>query len=440
MPPAIAILIPSKPEWKLRTKGVRQLGSLNALTSGKTKESLLVPTTHEVAHEIALRDADGLRDRILTLTCPWYVIDALEDKERLFHHAQRLGLTRSLPRHYATASQCRFPCIVKPSDGVFGAGVTIANDARELRAWMKRFAATTRWVFQEYVPGPVEYSTLLVVVRGKIKAAMRSAYTYDGDVYVWPHAEQVDYRFSRRLPKAESSVFARLLGAYTGICNVNYKLVDGGLPKILEFNMRLGADSGDVPADELYRFLQVAHREAVRLRRARQRGKVSFSSSSLHTRLRVSRLYQCLRDIHDACDAAGIQYWMGGETLWGAVTCHGLIPGREDVATIEVHVRDASKLARALSVHGYQAMRQSDGTVSVSMGAEPAVAHLIAASSSSPGELIRYPFGNFRAWGARTYAAQLRARYGNGWKTAFVAPVDGLPARPFHNTHSRSAR
>jgi len=105
----------------------------------------------------------------------------------------------------------------------------------------------------------VEYSASLLVVDGQIRHVAVVRYVYADDAYVWPHVkEDVGARVSHtRLPKAHRDVFQRLLAGYSGVCNVNYKVVDEGdggdggdgdedgraqSLRIFEVNARVGSD------------------------------------------------------------------------------------------------------------------------------------------------------------------------------------------------------
>ena len=103
----------------------------------------------------------------------------------------------------------------------------------------------------------MEYSASLLVVDGQIRHVAVVRYVYADDAYVWPHVkEDVGARASHmRLPKAHRDVFQRLLAGYSGVCNVNYKVVDEGEGgeggdeddraqslRIFEVNARVGSD------------------------------------------------------------------------------------------------------------------------------------------------------------------------------------------------------
>lgn len=84
---------------------------------------------------------------------------------------------------------------------------------------------------------------------------VRTTYVYDCDEYVWPRVTELrKERSSEAIPvdDAEATLLARLLVAYTGVCNLNYKRRPGGHPAVFEVNARVGADLAcDVPAPML---------------------------------------------------------------------------------------------------------------------------------------------------------------------------------------------
>ena len=116
-------------------------------------------------------------------------------------------------------------------------------------------------LLQELIRGRVEYSTSLVVWRGKIKYAVRTRYVYDSDEYVWPRVgELTERRRTDAPPPTEPELVAVLpiLDGFCGACNLNYKLRSEGDVALLEINTRLGADIAcDAPAHFLRRFFEV---------------------------------------------------------------------------------------------------------------------------------------------------------------------------------------
>ena len=94
-------------------------------------------------------------------------------------------------------------------------------------------------------PGCVEYSTSLLVKDAEILDVVRTAYTYNHDLYCWPHRvwERKELReCDSAVPDAHLAVMSKMLAGFSGICNFNYKERRDGSLCIFEVNVRLGAD------------------------------------------------------------------------------------------------------------------------------------------------------------------------------------------------------
>ncbi|CAK0910354.1 unnamed protein product [Prorocentrum cordatum] len=114
----------------------------------------------------------------------------------------------------------------------------------------------SQWVLQELVPGRVEHSVSLLVLAGRILDSVGTAYECDRDVYIWPHVRGA--RVSARVvPPEELAVMEQFLVDYSGVCNFNYKLPEGGGMRIFEINTRVGGDLAcDAPRSQAARLLE----------------------------------------------------------------------------------------------------------------------------------------------------------------------------------------
>ena len=234
----------------------------------------LLPATDAVAlaiakHRVALA-ALGWR----LLTCDEAAVRRLSDKAEFHSTAVGLGLAAHLPTHYPSAADASYPCILKGAEGEHGRAVRIVQSAEETTERTARAVADgdgDRWLLQELIRGPVEYSASLLVAAGTVVKVVCVRYVYDLDAYVWPHNvnERKEQRSVVEVAPEHLQVMAFLVKDYTGVCNFNYKLRDAdGSLALLECNTRVG---GDLAADAPRKPRRNSSRRSTRRRRRRRR-------------------------------------------------------------------------------------------------------------------------------------------------------------------------
>jgi len=261
----------------------------------------LIPTQDEAAVDIALRQNELRHLGWKVLSCNPAIVDMLRDKSALHDHFISLGLEEYIPVRYTNPTEATYPCILKPACGTFGKDTCVAygpdevvrtayrdaiwnlerkmqqeadymasyyeqhgqeKDQEELwqeTAWKTEEAVQQmldekeneelwdRWMLQELLVGPYEYSTTLLVFQGEILDVAGTRYEYDADVYVWPRVELVHTEYIS-VPAEHLEVMKAALAGFSGICNFNYKLRPDGTICIFEANPRVGGDLAfDVP-------------------------------------------------------------------------------------------------------------------------------------------------------------------------------------------------
>ena len=232
-----------------------------------TSRSWLLPASDTMAMEIALRQ-EALRDAgWRVLSCDPDVVRCLDDKVALQALARETGLSAYFPERFQSPELASYPCILKPAAGEFGAGVQITYSAEAVRRITRTETGelSSRWLLQELVTGCFEYSTSLLVVKGRIleKACIR--YQYDADEYVWPQVTELAKELIEP-PVAHLQVMETLVRDYSGFVNFNYKIRQSDQQLlIMEANARVGADLAcDVPrphACHMLELLDACHEE-----------------------------------------------------------------------------------------------------------------------------------------------------------------------------------
>ena len=141
--------------------------------------------------------------------------------------------------------------------------VRLAKTPRDVPAIIAEFALDAAkcgedWLVQEHVPGAVELSTSLLVKDGVILDVIRTAYTYNHDLYVWPHRvwERQELRVvDSAVPEAHLDVMRAIIAGFSGLCNFNYKERPDGSICVFEVNVRLGCDLACDVARERFRLV-----------------------------------------------------------------------------------------------------------------------------------------------------------------------------------------
>lgn len=247
---------------------------------GREGTAVLLPASDVMSEKVAT-NADRLRAQgWRLLTCPLTTLKALNDKLKLQETAEKLHLSQHMPRQYLSPDTATYPCIFKQANGEYGETVKIVQRREDA---VGDESTDKGWLFQELVPGQLEISTTLVVDRGVIKFALRTAYTYSKSAYVWgqtPGLRETNRSWSVLRPtSAEFKVLAKFcrgnrttVRPYSGVCNFNYKLRPGTREMaIFEVNTRIGGDFADA-ANYTYNSRKYKVQKAVLARKYARRG------------------------------------------------------------------------------------------------------------------------------------------------------------------------
>ena len=230
------------------------------LPSPPTKRTWLLPASDTMAVEIAMQQ-EALRSAgWMILSCDPEIVRRLDDKVALQSLAHDMGLSTYFPKRFTSPELARYPCILKPAAGEFGAGVEIVYSAESVRriTIVESGELSCRWLLQELVTGCYEYSTSLLVENGRIleKACIR--YQYDAEEYVWPHVNETNKELVEP-SECHMAVMEKLVQGYSGFVNFNYKIREEDAQMlIMEANARVGADLAcDVPRPHARNMLQM---------------------------------------------------------------------------------------------------------------------------------------------------------------------------------------
>eukprot|EP00448_Togula_jolla_P042456 CAMPEP_0170569692 /NCGR_PEP_ID=MMETSP0224-20130122/698_1 /TAXON_ID=285029 /ORGANISM="Togula jolla, Strain CCCM 725" /LENGTH=433 /DNA_ID=CAMNT_0010891891 /DNA_START=176 /DNA_END=1474 /DNA_ORIENTATION=+ len=179
---------------------------------------------HVAEHQAALRRA-GWK----VLSCHPDVARMLGNKSELRKHVVSLGLADFMPRHFSLPEEAVYPCILKPAIGTFGKDTHIVRSKEDVLGIIGGTSLSQRWLLQELIPGRIEFSTTMLVIRGEVFDIIGIRYEYDGEEYVWPNVREVSHEYVS-VPADHKEIFRQILADFSGICCVGYKLrADGKL-------------------------------------------------------------------------------------------------------------------------------------------------------------------------------------------------------------------
>ena len=163
-------------------------------------------------------------------------VDLCNDKLAFNRAMIAAGFADCVPR---IADALPFPYVLKKRIDAWGDNTHVVagvDDERRLGARLH----DADYFRQAFVPGQREYAAHLLVLGGRIAAALTIEYGFTHDLHKKCREQPPHYRRLRR--STHLPLFRGMLAAigYEGLCCVNYKL-EGGRVRLLEINPRFGA-------------------------------------------------------------------------------------------------------------------------------------------------------------------------------------------------------
>jgi hypothetical protein len=169
-------------------------------------------------------------------------IDLLENKGRFAAYMRGHGLLDLCPATYANAAEASYPCVLKRADRSSSWGVAVVRSEAEVEGLLRSPMFSGRQVvLQALVAGVVEYATYCVCKNGNILWHC----TFVTEVDRPETVKSEDNVLQRRIAPTPARVLEQIQRtlaplAYSGPCNLDYKLDADGDMRILEINPRLG--------------------------------------------------------------------------------------------------------------------------------------------------------------------------------------------------------
>jgi len=146
------------------------------------------------------------------------------------------------PRTYGGPQEAVFPCVLKRTDLSANLGVVIAQSATHLDELLQtRTFQGHPYLLQALVQGNVEYATYCVCTNGRVLWSCSFATDTGSPVAIKREDNSIQRQAIDTPDPVLRQIEAILLPlAFSGPCNVDYKLSADGRMQIFEINPRLG--------------------------------------------------------------------------------------------------------------------------------------------------------------------------------------------------------
>lgn len=200
-----------------------------------------LPTQDDIAVQVASYQSELRQAGWKVIPVDPDVVAMLGNKAELRKHLARLGMEDVMPKHFTSPQNATYPCILKPAIGTFGRDTFVVRSAEDVLGHTRGARLEPKWVLQELIPGRIEYSTTMLVIKGEVVDVIGTRYEYDGEEYVWPNVEEVGHEYCS-VAKEHVAIFSRILANFSGICCVGYKFRADGSMGFFEVNPRMGGD------------------------------------------------------------------------------------------------------------------------------------------------------------------------------------------------------
>jgi predicted ATP-grasp superfamily ATP-dependent carboligase len=166
----------------------------------------------------------------------------LSDKAAFADYLSQIGRSNLAPRTFANHADATYPCVLKRVDLNGGHGVVVVHSREELAARLNDDMWRGRpFVLQSYIPGGPEYVAHCVARNGRVLWHRAYAYEVDPRVAIRTPGNTGASHPAPLAPCHLAQIESLLLPlAYSGPCNIDYKLSDTGDIVVFEINPRLG--------------------------------------------------------------------------------------------------------------------------------------------------------------------------------------------------------
>jgi predicted ATP-grasp superfamily ATP-dependent carboligase len=190
----------------------------------------------------------------------------LSDKAAFADYLSHIGRSNLAPRTFANHADATYPCVLKRIDLNGGHGVVVVHSREALAARLNDDMWRGRpFVLQSFVAGGPEYVAHCVARNGRVLWHRAYAYEVDPRAAIRTPGNTGASHPVALAPHHLAQIESLLLPlAYSGPCNIDYKLSDAGDIVVFEINPRLGGSLMQPDKiDDLHGALSCIIREAM---------------------------------------------------------------------------------------------------------------------------------------------------------------------------------
>ena len=154
------------------------------------------------------------------------LFERFASKKKFARFVQNYGLQQFAPITY-NQNSIIYPCICKSDFMSNGRGIKLLENP-EATIFGDR-------IYQEYIPGAIEYVSHIVCDKGQIIKCITYEYIMESDIIRTSKSKLT----TERIESNFIEIFELFLIDYTGVCNIDYKIQNSTV-KVMEINPRLG--------------------------------------------------------------------------------------------------------------------------------------------------------------------------------------------------------
>ena len=171
-------------------------------------------------------------------------IQILDDKSEFVTFMINNNLDKYIPKKY---DNIQFPCILKKNISIYGRDGYVINSIDDI----PQNIDLKDYLIQEPIPGNCEYSTDILAKNGEIIEILPSRYCYHTDLFIGGCKIVMTPAFHEEVTPTVLEAFSEIIKIlnYNGFCNIDYKVIDTGYPKIFEINPRCGGSLREQPVE-----------------------------------------------------------------------------------------------------------------------------------------------------------------------------------------------
>jgi carbamoylphosphate synthase large subunit len=241
------VLVGDKPPWQLFLTNTKyQLDKFKDINDLLNKHDIRYLLPVSLGQQAFIHDNSSILKKhgYKYLIPSKEIIKTLNNKSKFNDFMIKNNLDLYIPKKY---KKITYPCILKKKESICGKEGYVINS----KADIPRHIKLDDYLIQEPILGNCEHSTDILAKNGEIILISPNKYCYDTDLYIMGY-KLMSPAIKDEITKPVYDAFAEIIKVlnYNGFCNIDYKILDTGYPKIFEINPRCGGSLRDIPIDD----------------------------------------------------------------------------------------------------------------------------------------------------------------------------------------------